>query len=220
MRIAAIKNHPDEGLGYIEDILKEKGIEFIYIEAYDRTELVESDALIILGGPMGVYEADKYPYLKWEMDLISKVYAKMPVLGICLGAQLIAAALGARVYPYIKEIGCRYVEKVSEHELFANLPEKMEVFQWHGDTFDLPENAKLVYAGEEVKNQCFVAGKAIAMQFHLEMTYELIKSWLEKSKLKEDEKKRILEESKEKIKNHNKLCEKFMDNFVEFIAHR
>ncbi len=216
MKLAAIKNHPDEGLGYIEEILNNKGIEFEYIEAYKQQELPECDAIIILGGPMGVYESEKYPYLKWEMDIISKLYNSRPILGICLGAQLIAASLGSKVYPYKKEVGWCTVKRVKSHEVFEGLPDVMEVFQWHGDTFDLPEGADLIYTGDLVKNQCFVAEKAVAMQFHLEMTYDLIKKWLEKSDLSEGEKEKILEESKEKIGEHNKLCEKFIDNFIKF----
>ncbi len=157
---------------------------------------------------MGVYEADKYPFLSWEMDVIRKNYTKKPILGVCLGAQLIAGALGSRVYPYIREIGWRTVEKVSER---FDLPPKIEVFQWHGDTFDLPQNAELIYAGKEVRNQCFITGKAIAMQFHVEMTLELIEKWLSTEKtLSDDEKRKILEESKDKIEEYHKLCEKFV----------
>ena len=107
---------------------------------------------------MGVYEADKYPFLRWEMDVIRKNYTKKPILGVCLGAQLIAGALGSRVYPYIREIGWRTVEKVSER---FDLPPKIEVFQWHGDTFDLPQNAELIYAGKEVETSALLLGKQL-----------------------------------------------------------
>ncbi len=217
MKIAAIKNHPAEGLGYIEQILNDKGIEFEYIEAYKEMKEVDCDAIIILGGPMGVYEADKYPFLKREMEYIRKTFREKPILGICLGAQLIAAALGAKVYPFVKEVGWRKVVRVSKHEVFDGLPDELEVFQWHGDTFDLPEGARLIYAGDEVRNQAFVLERAVAIQFHLEMTLELIRDWLEKSKLKEEEKTLILQESVEKIEEHNRICELFMSNFINFI---
>ncbi len=213
MKIAAIKNHPAEGLGYMEEVFKERGLEYYYVEAYKEQSVKDFDALVILGGPMGVYEAEKYPFLKWEMDLICKNYTEKPILGVCLGAQLIAGALGSRVYPYIREIGWRAVEKVSPR---FDLPPKIEVFQWHGDTFDLPPNAELIYAGKEVRNQCFVAGKAIAMQFHVEMTLELIEKWLSTEKtLSDNEKRKILDESREKIEKHHKLCEKFVDLFTK-----
>lgn len=212
MKVAAIKNHPAEGLGYIEDVFKDRGIEYYYVEAYREMQLGEFDALVILGGPMGVYEAEKYPFLRWEMDLIRNNYKDKPVLGICLGAQLIAAALGGRVYKYIREIGWKKVWKVSDR---FNLPDVIEVFQWHGDTFDLP-NAELIYAGKDVKNQCFVVEKAIGMQFHVEMTLELIEDWVSNPKagLSSEERKRILKESERKIEEHNRLCEDFVDLFL------
>jgi GMP synthase-like glutamine amidotransferase len=211
MKVLAIKNHPAEGLGYIEEVFEREGVKFEYIEAYKTQKTENFDALVILGGPMGVYEAEKYPFLKWEMELIRKNYSEKPILGICLGAQLIAAALGEKVYPYIKEIGWRKVKRVAD----VPLPAEIEVFQWHGDTFDLPNNAELIYEGEEVKNQCFIAEKALALQFHVEMTLELIEKWVSSEKtLSEEEKRRIVEESREKIKEHQKLCETFVDFFL------
>ena len=217
MKIAAIKNHPAEGLGYIEEILRNLSIDFEYIEAYLSPKLVDADAYIILGGPMGVYETKDYPYLSWEMDVIRKSYKEKPILGICLGAQLIAASFDCRVYPYVKEIGWKNVWKVGSHEAFSSLPNKIEVFQWHGDTFELPEGAEIIYAGDIVRNQCFVIGKAIGMQFHLEMTSELIKNWVVKSDLSESKKVEILRNSEDKIEEHNKLCEKFFKNFLKLI---
>ncbi len=210
MIVAAIKNHPAEGLGYLEEVFSREGVDFFYVEAYSDTKIADFDALVILGGPMGVYEAEKYPFLNWEMKLIRKTYREKPVLGICLGAQLIAAALGGRVYPYIREIGWRRVRRVAD----VPLPDEIDVFQWHGDTFDLPENAELIYEGDEVKNQCFLCDKALALQFHVEVTLELIEKWVSSEKtLGEEEKKKIIEESKRKIEDHNRLCEKFVDFF-------
>ncbi len=183
-------------------------MEFYYVEAYSNAKIADFDALVILGGPMEVYEAEKYPFLKWEMRLIRQTYKDKPVFGICLGAQLIAAALGARVYPYIREVGWRKVRRVAD----VPLPEEIEVFQWHGDTFDLPENARLIYEGEEVKNRCFIVDKAFAIQFHIEMTFDLIEKWVSREKtLSEDEKRKIIEESIGSLPNHisANLCSTF-----------
>lgn len=214
MKILAIKNHRAEGLGYIEELFKEKGVEYEYCEAWRGERKTEGDAYIILGGPMGVYESDKYDFLTWEMELIRENYREKPVLGICLGAQLIAGALGKRVYPYKKEIGWYFVEKLAEDPFFSNFPEKIEVFQWHGDTFDLPENSKLIFSGEDVKNQGFRIGEAVGIQFHIEMTLELIEKWVRSEK---DVPESIIDESREKIEDHNRLCEVMIDNLIEYL---
>jgi len=145
MLVAAIKNHPKEGLGYLEEVFKATGVDYFYIEAYKEQKNFESDAIVILGGPMGVYESDKYPFLKWEMDLIRKMYNTKPILGICLGSQLIAGAFSKRVYPFIREVGWKKVFKVDDDEVVKGLPKEMYVFQWHRDTFDLPDG---VYSPE------------------------------------------------------------------------
>ncbi len=213
MKILAIKNHRAEGLGYIEESLKNKGIDFEYCEAWNGERKTEGDAYIILGGPMGVYESDKYDFLRWEMDLIRNERSK-PVFGICLGAQLIAGAYGARVYPHIKEIGWFEVEKVDEDPIFEGIPDRIEVFQWHGDTFELPENSKLIFRGDKVINQGFRINNAIGIQFHLEMTLELIEEWV---KTTDGVPESIIDESRDKIEEHNRLCEIMVDNLTREI---
>ncbi|AIY89400.1 type 1 glutamine amidotransferase [Geoglobus acetivorans] len=214
MKILAIKNHRAEGLGYIEELFREKGIEYEYCEAWNGERKVDGDGYIILGGPMGVYEAEKYPFLKWEMDLIAKNYDKKPILGVCLGSQLIAGSFGKRVYPYKKEIGWFRVEKIHEDELFRGFPEKPEVFQWHGDTFELPDNAAMLFSGKDVPNQGFRIGEAVGIQFHIEMTLELIEKWV---KTTEGVPESIIEESRERIEEHNRLCEIMVDNLINYL---
>ena len=139
--------------------------------------------LIVMGGPMGVYEEDRYPFLKPERDYIAKVVdAGKPVLGICLGSQLIAHALGARVYPNKKkEIGWYRVHLTSEGEKDplmkgANAP---WVFQWHGDTFDLPKGARRLASSTLCKNQAFRFGQNVyGLQYHLEVNKAMILDWL------------------------------------------
>ncbi len=218
MRILAIKNAKNEELEYIEDIFESRNLEFDYIMAKDLDVegigdlLREYTHVVILGGPQGVYEADRYPYLKTEMELIQNAISlKKSVLGICLGAQLIAAAFGARVYPFEKEIGWYEVENLG----FELMPKKLTVFQWHQDTFDLPKDARLLFTGKTVKNQGFAIKSALALQFHLEVKKETVRNWLQNEKsLNEEDKERIVEETDKYIKDLNRNTEVIVERFL------
>ena len=218
MKVVAIQHVPTEPMGYIEDILKEKGIEYEYVKVYETNEVKVSDAthIVIMGGPMGVYEEKEYPFLVQEKELIKQaIKSGIPILGICLGAQLIASALGKNVYPYKRELGWFEVKKYEDDEVVRDLPDRLIVFQWHNDTFDLPDGAKLLYFGDEVRNQAFRFEKAIGLQFHLEMTPELVKTWVENEKnISEDEKHKILLESEKYIAISNEYCKKLVESFL------
>lgn len=141
--------------------------------------------LIVMGGPMGVYEQDRYPFLKRELDYIGKVIgAKKPVLGVCLGSQLIAHALGARVYPNKKkEIGwykIRLTDDGKKDPLMQRGGVAPWVFQWHGDTFDLPKGARRLASSPLCKNQAFRFGQNVyGLQYHLEVDGPMIQEWLD-----------------------------------------
>jgi len=141
-------------------------------------------AVLVLGAPESAN--DDHQYLKEEMGLIRHaVQRDIPVLGICLGSQLVAKAFGARVYAgKKKEIGFYHnvnVDKGSTMRLFDGMSDPLSVFHWHGDTFDLPEGAqRLAYS--DLYNQAFCYGSAIAVQFHLEVDEGMIKSWFENTK--------------------------------------
>ncbi len=207
MKVLAIQHSPIEPLGLIEDYLTEKNVEYEYVRVFETNEIDVKNAthVVILGGPMGAYEDEKYGYLKQEKEMIREsLKSGRAVLGICLGAQLIAAALGKRVYPFKTELGWYEVKKIGEHTVFSGLPERLKVFQWHNDTFDLPDGAKLVYAGEEVRNQAFVVGKLVGVQYHIEVTKEIVETWVKAEKsLSDDERKKIVEEGDyEALKAH------------------
>ena len=124
---------------------------------------------------MGVNDGDRFPWLVQEKRFIAEfIKTGKPVLGICLGAQLIASAMGARVYPNsLKEIGWFPVKKIASPDDVMNFPERIEVFHWHGDTFDLPQGAVRLAESKACKNQAFQMGKhVIGLQFHLETTPE------------------------------------------------
>jgi GMP synthase-like glutamine amidotransferase len=181
MRIHYLQHVHFEGLGYIESWLHENGVTVFSTPVFEHDrfpELAEFDGLIVLGGPMSVNDVDLYPWLKQEIRLIADTIAGgKPVLGICLGAQLIAKALGASVYKNEhKEIGWFPVERVlfSRPNLMETLlPEQAEVFQWHGETFDLPAGVTHLATSRVCANQAFLfANHVVGLQFHLEMTRE------------------------------------------------
>ncbi len=167
-----------EDLGYLGEALERNGIRSEYVDAEslpDDAGAVRDSGLVVLGGPMGAYEADRYPHLRAEIELIRAfLAAERPVLGICLGAQLLAAAAGARVYPGErgKEIGWAPVQltEAGVHDpLWTGFPESFDTFHWHGDTFDLPAGAELL-AHTEAYVQAFRLGPAAyGVQFHPEV---------------------------------------------------
>ena len=133
------------------------------------------DGLLIMGGDMSVYEEDKFPWLTAEKAWIKQVIATgKPVLGICLGSQLLADVLGAEVFPNTeKEIGWFPIDLTAEArktELFRSWPSPVPVFHWHGDTFTLPEGAAPIASSEATKHQGFILDNVLALQFHPELT--------------------------------------------------
>lgn len=176
-----------EHIGALAAALERARMEYQYCDVFRGDSVPEtlSDCrgLIVMGGPMGVYEADRYPFLKQEQALIRHAAdSDLPVLGICLGAQLIASALGARVYPGSrKEIGWYPVEVVApEDDLASELPSRFIAFHWHGDTFELPAGATRLFRSHLYENQGFRWGQNVyAFQFHFEINAAMINDWLQ-----------------------------------------
>jgi GMP synthase (glutamine-hydrolysing) len=176
-----------EDLGIFEPILNERGYKVTYWEAgaddLSAINPLEPDLLVVLGGPIGVYELDDYPFLKDEIALLEKrLAADLPTLGICLGCQLMVRALGASVYPSgRKEIGWAplILTEAGKMSPLAELaPELTPVLHWHGDTFDLPKGAVHLAASEEFKHQAFAWGKnCLGLQFHAEVTRQGLERW-------------------------------------------
>ena len=183
MKIAALFHVSFEKLGLIEDWILTKGYSLDEYHLYNdpRLPLIhEFDMLIIMGGPMSVNDDVRFPWLASEKELIKRcMESKKPVLGICLGAQLIASALGNKVFPgKHAEIGWFPVEFNQGEEskkLFPGLPAKATVFHWHGDTFDLPGGAVLLGSSAITPVQAYLKdGILLALQFHLEIKPENI----------------------------------------------
>jgi|GEM_PF-39449 len=187
MSVLVIQHVEDESIGYIEDIFTDFGIGFKVIRMFEREDIPntdESDALIVLGGPMNVYEEDRYPYLIRLNDAIFKfVCEDKPYLGFCLGAQLLAKALDTPVRKSKKrEIGnfeVNLTEAGREDRLFSGFDETFPVFQWHEDTFDIPEGAIKLAESKLCSNQAFRFKNAYGVQFHLEVTPKMLKRWMD-----------------------------------------
>ncbi|MBN1957567.1 MAG: type 1 glutamine amidotransferase [Desulfuromonadales bacterium] len=181
MNIHYLQHVPFEDLGSMEETLTAGGHYLTCTRLYAGENCPNDDAfdwLIVMGGPMGINDTDQYPWLTEEKNFIRRaIENRKIVLGICLGAQLIAAALGARVMknPH-REIGWFSIERHPQLEQtsFASVfPRQLEVFHWHGDTFSLPDGAVPLAASEACLNQGFLYGeRVLALQFHLETTAE------------------------------------------------
>ncbi len=188
MRTAvAIRHVAFEDLGLLAPLLAEAGFTTTYREA-GVDELADgdrADLLVVLGGPIGAYDDGIYPFLKDELRVLERrLQAGRPTLGICLGAQLMARALGSRVFPgRAREIGwapLRLTGAGRESCLRHLAPEHCSVLHWHGDTFDLPTGARHLAATEITPHQAFSWGDggALALQFHAEVEPAALERWL------------------------------------------
>lgn len=184
--LIAITNVDFENLGSWEKILAELyHIRYIHVTDNELSTLKNAciDLLVILGGPIGVYQENEYPFIKVELALLEeRLRLGLPTLGICLGSQLMARALGAKVYPnHAKEIGWYplTLTAAGQDSCVRHIsPEHTSVFHWHGDTFDLPEGANLLASTAICKNQIFSFGKnALAFQCHPEVTARHLEKW-------------------------------------------
>lgn len=183
-----------EGPGHIKTWLENKHARIsttrFYADEYPP-DIEDVDLLILMGGPMSVNDTDRYPWLELEKAFIhAAIHAGKPVLGICLGAQLIASAMGSRIYPApTKEIGwfpivgnpASPLFRFSEAERQLGQAEELTVLHWHGETFDIPPDATLLASTPECKNQAFLLNgkKVIGLQFHLETTPDSLDSLIE-----------------------------------------
>jgi GMP synthase (glutamine-hydrolysing) len=176
-----------EDLGLLEPVLHDAGWNPCYCEAstqdLDDPSIEQADLLIALGGPIGVYETDRFPFLLKEIALLERRLAKdRPTLGICLGGQLMAKALGSRVFPGpTKEIGWGRVELTNAGKASSLSPlaeAHAVVLHWHGDTFDLPDGAVRLASNAVYENQAFAyRGRAMALQFHVEVDPQRLDQW-------------------------------------------
>jgi len=186
MRIQVLQHIPFEGPANIELWAKDKGYtlarSYLFDEPIKLPALDSFDFLVVMGGTMGVNDEQQFPWLADEKKLIGDaISSKKKVLGVCLGAQLVASALGARVFANkYKEIGWYPVEAVAGKSPFGNdIPSPLLAFHWHGDAFDLPDGSELLMRSPVCENQAFVwSNNVLGLLFHLEVQPENVRDFV------------------------------------------
>lgn len=212
--ITLLQHGEHEGPGTIIEHLQEHRHSYEILRLYEDGRIPGDlpDNLIILGGQMSVNDTPDYPYFTSEKKLVAAMIGKnRPVLGICLGAQMIASALGQEVQKNIRETGWHRVHG-RKREWYPLFPERVTVFHWHEETFNLPGGATLLAEGDAVKNQAFRIGSAIGVQFHPEVTMEIILSWTKD--LPDADRVRIIGESGQYLAENRRRCGALIDAFT------
>lgn len=203
MSVLILKNIRTEGPGTIEEFLRGRNILYEIIELENETipDAAMFDTLVMLGGPMSVNESATYAYINKEEELVRDFIKKnKKILGVCLGAQIMAKALGAKVYKGPEpEIGWHDIElidaglmdhamqQLATHPKTGDFQKKFKVFHWHGETFDIPSGAERLAKSSLYQNQAFKRGdNAYAFQFHIEATKDVIYDWLKNEPVDRD----------------------------------
>lgn len=184
-----IRHVPYEGVAGFREPIEAAGYEVDRIDVADpnfsAVDLREPDLLIMMGGPMGVYEREEHPWIACQLRRLSqRVAARRPTLGVCFGAQMIAAAMGGEVFPGPhKEIGFHPVEVHEPEGLLRHIAD-VPVLHWHGDTFTLPAEAELLASSHRYAHQAFRHGpNVLALQFHAEMGLDpRFDAWIEQGR--------------------------------------
>jgi GMP synthase-like glutamine amidotransferase len=227
--ILSIQNTEIETLGNLKKLFESDGfeIETKHVKKDSIPQEVDNyAAIVILGGYMSVYQ--NLPFLEEQQKLIRNAnHHQVPLLGICLGSQLIAQALGGRVYKgQRKEIGWFEVKVNNEgrNDIFKGITnERIKVFQWHGDTYELPKSAILL-ASSNLYPQAFKVGTSIGILFHLEVTHEIIRNWTSNYRLEMTEvgvsTDSILNNKKDEFENLADNCKVVYSNFFKMISKR
>lgn len=214
--VLLVQNTRIEGSGYLGDLLNEDGFDITSVNAkHDKLPNKDFSLVVILGAPESAN--DDLPYLKEEQQLIKdSVEKNTPVLGICLGSQLIAKTFGGKVYSGPKkEIGFYHdLEIQNSSALFSGFKNPFTVFHWHGDTFDLPDGAMRLASSKHYQNQAFQYKCAVGLQFHMEVNEDMVNLWLDNT---EEKLKKLPEIDPQKIRSdisaNIPLVKSNMENF-------
>jgi len=228
--ILIIKHKDIEGAGLFGDFFKSKTnykVKIIELEKKDKfPSLDECKAIISLGGPMSVYQEEEYPFLKEEKIFLKEAIKKdIPILGVCLGAQLLASVLKAKVEKAKNpEIGWHEVNLIASAKkdpLFYNLPKTLKVFQWHEDTFKIPKMGVLLATTNTCKNQAVRFSRYCwGLQFHPEMNLKMLKEWLKVYEGYNLDKEKIINSFSAIKRIYLKQAETLFDNFLRIIKKR
>lgn len=214
-QVTFIQHTPEETPGYLETIISGMEIPYEILCPYETGELgnVPFSPLIILGGPMSVNDEKEYPFLAEEKSIVREwVRRGIPVLGICLGAQMIASAHGSGVTPCIPELGWHPVRS-SGRSAPSGFPDCFMVFQMHGETFGIPRGGTCFATGDRIRNQGFLLRSACGIQFHLEMTTELVNAWI--LPFERSLRDAILLDTSRHMAGSNRLCRLLVSWFLE-----
>jgi len=235
-KLLVLQHVAHELLGTLNPLLKRAGFRIRYVNFARHPEAQPSlqgyDGMVVLGGPMSVSDADRLPHLTAEMRLIEQAMKQnLPVLGICLGAQLIAKTLGAEVYPnQEKEIGWYDVSPTGAAEsdpLLTEFQEREKIFQWHGDTFDIPKTSSHLAFSNLCSNQAFrYDANVYGFQFHLEVDEPMIHRWLRGPENRKEiaalggtnTPERIHQETPEHMARLNQLSERIFGEFINLFG--
>mgnify|MGYP002468998901 FL=1 len=192
-QVLILQHVPWERPGRILSNLEDIGLETVTMNIVDKKkpdlpDFGELAGVVIMGGPMGALDYDKYPGLKAEAKLARAAVASgKPILGVCLGHQIIATALGAQLRKGdAPEIGFAPIKRADKHDFFSMWDKQLTVLHWHNDVGSLPEGAQPLARSAKTKVQAFRFGSALGMQFHLEVTPTLLEEWLDESSMVKD----------------------------------
>ncbi len=226
--IHTLSHVPFEGPGHIADWAAVRGHRISHARLFDGDAIAPSadyDWLLVMGGPMGVHDTERFPWLIDEADAIREaVAAGKTVLGVCLGAQLIAHALGARVAPHAhKEIGWFPVTRLPAAEArFSHMPASLPVLHWHGDRFDLPQRAQHLFRSDACEPQGFsIDERVFGFQFHFETTPESLAALVENCREELQEGPFVQPEAEILAQNaHFSAMHRVLDRFLDELADR
>ena len=229
MKILFIQNCAIEKLGFYEDYLRVNNISLDIVQPFKEPlpSFTNYDFLIIGGTPDSAYNKHNYSYLNDVFQyMFEAVENEKPCIGICCGAQLLAMVLGVNVFQNnVMEIGCYDVAKTNDCEndpLLHKFPATFKVFQWHGDTFEIPAKANLLATSELCTNQLFRFGKHVGVQFHLEVSAKEAQIWAEKYFDELAKVGKTIDQVVEECKTHEQTMKKhtyfLMDNYINLIT--
>lgn len=188
----------------------------------DLPDFDELAGVVIMGGPMGATDFDNYPGLKAEAKLArAAISVGKPVLGVCLGHQIIATALGAKLESgAAPEVGFGEIKNVDRHDFFSMWSKELSVLHWHNDVVSLPEGAQLLARSSATKNQAFRFGSALGLQFHMEVTAPLLEEWLSESSMTHSLKKAQISKIREDFAQYNPLLQPLAEQVFSGFAAR